>query len=74
MCQQTFLRFQILLRETISNSISLRHKKKSDKSLCLRFQECLVHFSMLTVEGYSEAGHLSNEAFWQFLISVTHKL
>ena len=32
---------------------------------------------MLTVEGYSEGGllrHLSNDAFWQFLTSVIHKL
>ena len=63
-CQQTVLRFQISLRETFSNSIFLGVMEKN--VLSCRFQQCLGHLSMLTVEGCSETGlftAFSNHAF-----------
>ena len=63
-------KFSLLRREHLSQAESYCHlsgsRKNLIKGLCFRFQQCLVHFIMLTVEVCSEAGlfrHLGNESF-----------
>ena len=63
MSEQPVLKFQISLRETFSNSISLRFREKHDKSFVVQISG---PFSLLNFEWCSKTAvlrHLSNHVF-----------
>ena len=57
MCQQTVLKFCMLLRETFSNSITLTVINKHGREAVVEIATVFDPFNMLPVERLSETGH-----------------